>query len=152
MQRVHDLVIHHATRQVTRDIAHLADIEVETTGPDVAVPADLGGHGFTPITTHVVARSHDLTEASVQTRVTVWELPRTAAADLCIVNAVAGYVPIDRSRLDPAPDEHLCADISGFVARIIAHMVAELNATMTHARSHVSDETTTDDVAEYETN
>lgn len=147
-ETVHALVTEIATHQITREIAHLAEIEVDTATSDVPVAPE--GYGTPPsgvvVTTHVLARSRDVPAATTETRVAVWvaasgepRLVVTRSEDDKVLEIVA-------ADLEPEPSAHLRAQVNDYVALVIAHMVTHLNVAM--QRSYIRE--SEGDVTEYE--
>lgn len=126
-----DVVSETASRQITREIAHLADIAVDTSddGTHVAPPGLLMPSSGC-ITTQVTAtsRDHGVTE---HMRVAVW--PTADAGDPAFVVTRSDserQLPIARADVDPEVTDHLRGQVNDFVATIIAHMVAELDVKL----------------------
>lgn len=142
----HELVTEIATRQISRDIAHLAEIEVDSHGVHAVSPPD-GFHAPASgvITTHVLARSRDVPEATVETRVAVW-VSDTEPAVLLTRAESDRTLTLSAQDLDPDPTDHARGQVNDFVAVAIAHTVSSLNAAMQRTYAHESDS----DVAEYD--
>jgi len=134
---VHQLVIEAAAHQVSREIAHLAEITVDPVDSHLTPPQGYRTPSGGAVTTHVIARSWDIPEASVETRVSVWVTgPRSKVPALLITRADSERVlKIDLNDLLPDPTPHLHGQISDFVAMTIAHMVSSLNVAM--QRTHI---------------
>lgn len=148
---VHELVTDIAAHQVSREIAHFADITVDADGADVLVaPAGHIAPSTGAITTHVRARSHDVPAASVEMWVAVWvaEPGSDAAAIVLTRGDDDRSLEISVDEVDPQPTPHLRGRINDYVALIIAHMVAELNVAMQRTYAHESPAKT--HLAEYE--
>jgi len=130
---VHELVTETASHQVSREIAHLAEIEVDSHGVHaVSPPAGYRAPASGVITTHVVARSRDVPEASTEMRVSVWVAePGADVPDVMVTRADTDRsLGLEAEDIAPEPTHHLHGQINDFVALIIAHMVSELNAAM----------------------
>jgi hypothetical protein len=146
---VHDLVTATASRQVSRDIAHLAEIEVDSHGLHaVSPPEGYRAPSSGVITTHVVARSRDVPEASAEMRVAVWVAQPGADVPAVLLTRADSdrSLAIAAEAIRPEPTPHLRGRLNDFVALIIAHMVSELNAAM--QRSYIRESTA--DAAEYD--
>lgn len=119
-------------RQISREIAHLADIAVDT--------ADDGSHVAPPglvmpasgaITTKVVATARDHQGVSDSMRVAVW--PTAEGDDPAFVVTRSDSertLPVALRDVDPVVTDHLRGQVNDFVAAIIAQMVAELDVAM----------------------
>jgi hypothetical protein len=147
----HELVTETASRQISRDIAHLAEIEVDSHGIHAVAPPE--GYKAPPsgvITTHVLARSRDVPEATVETRVAVWvaKEPNEPAVLLTRVGSDR-VLELAASDLEPEPSTQARGQVNDYVAVVIAHMVSSLNAAMQRTYGHESD---APDVAEYDRN
>jgi hypothetical protein len=134
-------------RQISREIAHLADITVDSAddGTHVAPEGLLMPESGT-ITTRVVAtaRGHEGVEESM--RVAVW--PTVEGDDPAFVVTRSDSdrtLPIALGDVQPEPTDHLRSQINDFIAAIIAHMVTELNVKMQRTYIHESQ----GDLAEY---
>ncbi|MET0467315.1 MAG: hypothetical protein ABWZ87_01110 [Aeromicrobium sp.] len=134
-------------RQISREIAHLADISVDTTddGSHVA-PDGLVMPSSGTITTRVVAtaRGHEGVDESM--RVAVW--PTVSGDDPAFVVTRSDSdrtLPIALADVQPEVTDHLRGQVNDFVAAIIAHMVTELNVKMQRTYIHESH----GDLAEY---
>lgn len=119
-------------RQISREIAHLADITADSDddGSHVA-PEGLLMPDSGCITTRVVAtaRGHDGVTESM--RVAVW--PTSSGDDPAFVITRSDSdrtVPVALRDVDPAVTDHLRGQVNDFIAAIIAHMVAELDVKM----------------------
>ena len=134
---VHNLVTETAAHQVSREIAHLAEISVDTADTDLVAPAGFQAPASGAVTTHVVARSWDIPDASVETRVSVWvSTPESATAKLLLTRVGSEReLEIGVDDMDPEPTAQLRGRISDFVAVSIAHMVSSLNVAM--QRTHI---------------
>ena len=135
---VHNLVIETATHQVTREIAHLAEITVDSDDSHLAAPEGYRTPSDGAVTTHVVARSWDIPEASVETRVSVWVTdPGSSAPRLLITRAGSEReLEIGIDDVGPEPTPQLRSRINDFVAVSIAHMVSSLNVAMQRTHIH----------------
>jgi hypothetical protein len=134
-------------RQISREIAHLADISVDTTddGSHVA-PEGLVEPSSGTITTRVVAtaRGHEGVEESM--RVAVW--PTVSGDDPAFVVTRSDSdrtLPVALADVQPEVTDHLRGQVNDFIAAIIAHMVTELNVKMQRTYIHESH----GDLAEY---
>ncbi|MEV7397741.1 hypothetical protein [Aeromicrobium sp. NPDC092404] len=147
----HELVTETASRQISRDIAHLAQIEVDGHGIHAVTPPD--GYEAPPsgvITTHVLARSRDVPEASVETRVAVWVAKEPNEPAVMLTRAGSDRVlELSASDLDPEPSTQARSRVNDYVAVVIAHMVSSLNAAMQRTYGHESD---AEDIPEYDRN
>jgi hypothetical protein len=134
---LHELVTETAAHQVSREIAHLAEITVDTGDSELTPPNGYRIPSGGAVTTHVVARSWDIPEASVETRVSVWVTePGASAPKLLITRADSERVlEVDVDDVSPEPTAHLRAGVNDFVAVSIAHMVSSLNVSM--LRTHI---------------
>jgi hypothetical protein len=136
-----------AEHQISREIAHLADITVDTEddGSHVAPDGLLMPESGT-ITTRAVAtaRGHEGVEESM--RVAVW--PTVAGDDPAFVVTRSDSdrtLPIALGDVTPEITDHLRGQINAFIAAIIAHMVAELDVKM--QRTYIRE--SQGDLAEY---
>jgi hypothetical protein len=134
-------------RQISREIAHLADISVDTDddGSHVA-PEGLVEPASGTITTRVVAtaRGHEGVEESM--RVAVW--PTVSGDDPAFVVTRSDSdrtLPVALVDVQPEVTDHLRGQVNDFIAAIIAHMVTELNVKMQRTYIHESH----GDLAEY---
>ncbi len=134
-------------RQVSREIAHLADItaDAEDDGSHVA-PEGLVMPQSGCITTQVVAtaRGHDGVSESM--RVAVW--PTAEGDDPAFVVSRSDSdrtLPVALRDVQPEVTEHLRSQVNDFIAAIIAHMVAELDVKM--QRTYIRE--SQGDLAEY---
>lgn len=134
-------------RQISREIAHLADITADTDddGSHVA-PDGLVMPASGTITTRVVAtaRGHEGVDESM--RVAVW--PTVEGDDPAFVVTRSDSdrtLPVALADVQPEITDHLRAQVSDFIAAIIAHMVTELNVKMQRTYIHESH----GDLAEY---
>jgi hypothetical protein len=134
-------------RQISREIAHLADISVDTDddGSHVA-PDGLVMPASGTITTRVVAtaRGHEGVDESM--RVAVW--PTVEGDDPAFVVTRSDSdrtLPIALADVQPEVTDHLRGQVNDFIAAIIAHMVTELNVKMQRTYIHESH----GDLAEY---
>lgn len=142
----HAIVTEIASSQISRDIAHLAEIEVDSHGVHaVTPPAGFRAPASGVITTHVLARSRDVPEATVETRVAVWVSDAESAVLLTRAESDR-TLTLSAHDLDPEPTDHARGQVNDFVAVVIAHMVSSLNAAMQRTYGHESDS----DVAEYD--
>jgi hypothetical protein len=151
-QAAHELVTETASRQISREIAHLAEIEVDSHGTHAVTPPD----GFRApasgvITTHVLARSRDVPQATAETRVAVWVADADTEGPIVLLSRADSERTLQLSAADlgPEPSAHARGQVNDFVAVIIAHMVSSLNAAMQRTYGHESD---ADDIAEYDRN
>jgi hypothetical protein len=127
-------------RQISREIAHLADITADT--------ADDGSHVAPPglvmptsgaITTRVVATARDHQGVSESMRVAVW--PTAEGDDPAFVVTRSDSdrtLPVALSDVDPVVTDHLRGQVNDFIAAIIAQMVAELDVLMQRTYIHES--------------
>lgn len=142
----HELVTEVASLQISREIAHLAEIEVDSQGVHAVAPPE----GFrTPaagvVMTHVLARSRDVPEAVVETRVAVWV--STVGATVLLTRAESDQrLRLSAEDLDPEPTDHARGQVNDFVALAIAHVVSSLNVAIQRTYGHES----ADDAAEYD--
>jgi hypothetical protein len=146
---VHDLVTETASRQVSREIAHLAEIEVDGHGLHAVSPPECyRAPSSGVITTHVVARSRDVPDASAEMRVAVWVARPGADVPAVLLTRADSdrSLAIDAAAVHPEPTPQLRGQLNDFVALIIAHMVSELNSAM--QRSYIRESTA--DAAEYD--
>lgn len=134
-------------RQVSREIAHLADIEVDTDddGSHVA-PTGLVMPSTGCITTRVVATARGHVGVTESMRVAVW--PTAEGDDPAFVVTRSDSdrtLPVALGDIKPEPSDHLRAQVNDFIAAIIAQMVAELDVAMQRTYNRPSQ----GDVAEY---
>src|SRR5215207_6292257 len=112
---VHELVTATASHQVSREIAHLAEIEVDSHGVHaVSPPAGYRAPASGVITTHVVARSRDVPEASTEMRVAVWIAePGADVPDVMLTRGDSDRsLGIDAEAIAPEPTPHLQGQIN----------------------------------------
>jgi hypothetical protein len=135
---VHDLVTATAAHQVSREIAHLAEISVDTDDSDLVPPEGFQAPESGAVTTHVVARSWDIPDASVETRVSVWvSIPGSATPKLLLTRVgTERELEIEVDDVKPEPTAQLRGRVSDFVAVSIAHMVSSLNVAMQRTHIH----------------
>lgn len=134
-------------RQISREIAHLADITADTDddGSHVA-PDGLVMPASGTITTRVVATARGHEGVDVSMRVAVW--PTVEGDDPAFVVTRSDSdrtLPVALSDVQPEITDHLRAQISDFIAAIIAQMVADLDVAMQRTYIHESH----GDLAEY---
>ncbi|MET0931249.1 MAG: hypothetical protein ABWX74_17140 [Aeromicrobium sp.] len=134
-------------RQVSREIAHLADIAADTDddGSHVA-PEGLVMPASGTITTRVVATARGHEGVDVSMRVAVW--PTVEGDDPAFVVTRSDSdrtLPVALSDVQPEITDHLRAQVSDFIAAIIAQMVADLDVAMQRTYIHESH----GDLAEY---
>jgi hypothetical protein len=142
----HELVTETAARQISREIAHLAEIEVDSHGVHaVSPPPGFRAPATGVITTHVLARSRDMPQATAETRVAVW-VADTGRSVLLTRADSDRTLELATADLDPEPSPHARGQVNDFVAVIIAHMVSSLNVAMQRTYGHESEA----DVAEYD--
>lgn len=139
-QTILDLLTETTSRQISREIAHLADIGVDTSddGSHVAPPGLLMPESGA-ITTLVVATSRDHPEVSEQMRVAVW--PVTEGDDPAFVVTLSDSdrtLPIALAEVQPEISAHLRGRVNDFVATTIAQVVAELDVGMQRTYIHES--------------
>ena len=118
--------------QISREIAHLADITVDTEddGSHVAPPG-LVMPASGCITTRVVATARDHQGVDESMRVAVW--PTVEGDDPAFVVTRSDSdrtLPVALADIEPAASDHLRGQVNDFIAAIIAHMVTELNVKM----------------------
>lgn len=118
--------------QISREIAHLADISVDTDddGSHVA-PTGLVMPASGAITTRVVATARDHEGVAVSMRVAVW--PTASGNDPAFIVTRSDSdrtLPVALGDVEPAVTDHLRGQVNDFIAAIIAHMVAELDVQM----------------------
>lgn len=142
----HELVTETASSQISREIAHLAEIEVDSHGVHaVSPPAGFHAPASGVITTHVLARSRDVPEATVETRVAVW-VSDTESSVLLTRAESDRTLTLSAEDLDPSPTDRARGQVNDFVAVVIAHMVSSLNVAMQRTYGHESES----DLAEYD--
>ncbi|MET0929808.1 MAG: hypothetical protein ABWX74_09825 [Aeromicrobium sp.] len=134
-------------RQISREIAHLADITANTDddGSHVA-PEGLVMPASGAITTRVVASARGHEGVDVSMRVAVW--PTVEGDDPAFVVTRSDSdrtLPVALSDVQPEVTDHLRAQVSDFIAAIIAQMVADLDVAMQRTYIHESH----GDLAEY---
>jgi hypothetical protein len=134
-------------RQISREIAHLADITVDTDDDGTHVAPDgLLMPASGTITTRVVAtaRGHEGVDESM--RVAVWPTVEGDEPAFVVTRSDSDRtLPISRADVDPAITDHLRGQVYDLFAEIIAHMVTELNVKMQRTYIHESH----GDLAEY---
>ncbi len=119
-------------RQISREIAHLADITADTDddGTHVA-PAGLRMPESGCITTRVVATARGHEGVTESMRVAVWPTVEGDEPAFVVTRSDSDRtLPVTRSDVDPQVTDHLRSQVNDFIAAIIAHMVAELDVTM----------------------
>lgn len=135
-------------RQISREIAHLADITVDTEddGSHVAPPGLVMPESGC-ITTRVVATARGHDGVSEDMRVAVWPTEGDSDDPAFVVTRSDSErkLPIALADVHPAVTPHLQAQVNDFIAAIIAHMVAELDVKMQRTYIHESQ----GEVAEY---
>jgi hypothetical protein len=134
-------------RQISREIAHLADITVDTDDdgshvppPGLVMPA--GGC----ITTRAVATARGHQGVSESMRVAVW--PTVEGDDPAFVVTRSDSdrtLPVALGDVQPEITEHLRHQVNDFIAAIIAQMVADLDVKM--QRTYIRE--SQGDLAEY---
>lgn len=135
-----DLLTETTSRQISREIAHLADIGVDTSddGSHIAPPGLLMPTSGA-ITTLVVATSRDHPEVSEQIRVAVW--PAADGDDPAFVVTLTDSnrtLPIALTEVQPELSTHLRGMVNDFVAATIAQVVTKLNVGMQRTYIHES--------------
>ena len=133
--------------QVSREIAHLADITADTDddGSHVAPPGLVMPSGGC-ITTRVVATARGHQGVSEAMRVAVW--PTAEGDDPAFVVTRSDSdrtLPIALGDVRPEVTEHLRHQVNDFIAAIIAQMVADLDVKM--QRTYIRE--SQGDLAEY---
>ncbi|TGN30388.1 hypothetical protein [Aeromicrobium chenweiae] len=135
-------------RQVSREIAHLADIAVDASddGTHVAPPG-LAMPASGCITTHVTATARDHPGVVEDMRVAVWPVADGGGDPAFVVTRsdTELTLPVALADVHPEVTGHLQARVNDFIAAIIAHMVAELDVKM--QRTHIRE--SQGDLAEY---
>lgn len=120
-------------RQVSREIAHLADISVDTAddGTHVA-PAGLLMPESGCITTRVVATARGHNGVTEEMRVAVWPTADGGDDPAFVVTRSGSerQLAIALADVHPEVTPHLQGQVNDFIASIIAHMVAELDVKM----------------------
>ena len=134
-------------RQVSREIAHLADITADTDddGSHVAPPGLVMPSGGC-ITTRVVATARGHQRVSEAMRVAVW--PTAEGDDPAFVVTRSDSdrtLPVALADVQPEITEHLRHQVNDFIAAIIAQMVADLDVKM--QRTYIRE--SQGDLAEY---
>lgn len=127
-----DLLWQTTDRQVSREIAHLADIAVDT--------EDDGSHVAPPglvmptsgcITTKVVATARGHQGVTGSMRVAVWPTEQGDDPAFVVTRSDSDRtLPVALRDIRPEVTDHLRGQVNDFVAAIIAQMVAELDVTM----------------------
>ncbi|MET0821636.1 MAG: hypothetical protein ABWY58_11780 [Aeromicrobium sp.] len=133
--------------QVSREIAHLADITADTDddGSHVAPPGLVMPSGGC-ITTRVVATARGHQGVSEAMRVAVW--PTAEGDDPAFVVTRSDSdrtLPVALTDVQPEITEHLRHQVNDFIAAIIAQMVADLDVKM--QRTYIRE--SQGDLAEY---
>ncbi len=119
-------------RQISREIAHLADIAVDTVddGSHVAPPGLLMPSSGT-ITTRVVATARGHEGVTESMRVAVWPTEEGDDPAFVVTRSDSDRtLPVALADVQPDVTDHLRGQVNDFVAAIIAHMVAELDVKM----------------------
>lgn len=134
-------------RQVSREIAHLADItaDADDDGSHVAPPGLVMPESGC-ITTRVVATARGHEGVNESMRVAVW--PTVEGDDPAFVVTRSDSdrtLPIALHDVQPSVTDHLRSQVNDFIAAIIAHMVAELDVKM--QRTYIRE--SQGDLAEY---
>jgi hypothetical protein len=134
-------------RQISREIAHLADIAADTDddGSHVA-PTGLVMPSSGCITTRVVATARDHQGVEESMRVAVW--PTVEGDDPAFVVTRSDSdrtLPVALHDIEPEVSDHLRGQVNDFIAAIIAQMVAELDVKM--QRTYIRE--SQGDLAEY---
>jgi len=134
-------------RQISREIAHLADISVDTSddGSHVAPPG-LVMPASGAITTKVVAtaRGHQGVDESM--RVAVWPTGSGDNPAFVVTRSDSQRtLPVALADVDPEVTDHLRGQVNDFIAAIIAQMVADLDVKM--QRTYIRE--SQGDLAEY---
>ncbi|MRJ75877.1 hypothetical protein GEV29_04965 [Aeromicrobium sp. SMF47] len=135
-------------RQVTREIAHLADIVVDTsddgthTAPEGLVMPPSGC-----VTTLVTATARDHPGVTEDMRVAVWPVADGGEDPAFVVTRSDSELtlPVALAEIHPEVTPRLQARVNDFIATIIAHMVAELDVKM--QRTYIRE--SQGDLAEY---
>ncbi len=98
----------------------------------------------------MLARSRDVPEATVETRVAVWVAKESNEPAVLLTRAGSDRVlELAAADLEPEPSAQARSQVNDYVAVVIAHMVSSLNAAMQRTYGHESD---SPDVAEYDRN
>lgn len=143
-----DVLIETASRQINRDIAHLADIAVDTSddGSHVA-PAGLSMPESGCVTVAVTASARQYPGVAESMRVAVWPVADGGDDPAFVVTRSDSerQLPIARADVDPEVTDHLRGQVNDFVAAIIAQMVAEIDVKM--QRTYIRE--SQGDLAEY---
>lgn len=134
-------------RQITREIAHFADIDADITddGSHVA-PEGMRMPDCGAITTKVTATVRGTEGVTESMRVAVW--PTKSGDDPAFIVTLSGsqrQLPVALADVNPSISDSLKARINDFIASTIAHMVAELDVKM--QRTYIRESTS--DLAEY---
>ena len=134
-------------RQVSREIAHLADITADTDddGSHVAPPG-LVMPASGCVTTRVVATARGHQGVTESMRVAVW--PTAEGDDPAFVVTRSDSdrtLPVALRDVEPEVTDHLRSQVNDFIAAIIAQMVAELDVKM--QRTYIRE--SQGDLAEY---
>jgi hypothetical protein len=134
-------------RQVSREIAHLADIAVDSDddGSHVAPPG-LAMPAQGCITTRVVATARGHHGVSEAMRVAVWPTVKGDDPAFVVTRSDSDRtLPVALHDVQPEITEHLRGQVNDFIAAIIAQMVAELDVKM--QRTYIRE--SQGDLAEY---
>lgn len=135
-------------RQISREIAHLADISVDTTddGSHIA-PAGLVMPDAGCVTVKVTATARGHNGVSESMRVAVWPTVDAGDGPAFVVTRsdTDKTLPIALADVQPEVTDHLRSQVNDFIAAIIAHMVAELDVKM--QRTYIRE--SQGDLAEY---
>lgn len=134
--------------QISREIAHLADIVADTDddGSHVA-PEGMVRPESGCVTVSVVATARDHQGVSEQMRVAVWPVAGGGTDPAFVVTRSDSdrQLPVALSDVQPEVTAHLRGQVNDFIAAIIAHMVAELDVKM--QRTYIRE--SQGDLAEY---
>lgn len=143
-----DLLTETTSRQISREIAHMADIAIDThdDGSHVAPPG-LVMPSSGAITTLVVATSREHQDVQEPIRVAVW--PTAKGDDPAYVVTLSSdsqrTLPIALADVQPEVSAHLRGQVNDFVATTVAQVVTKLNVGMQRTYIHESH----GDTAEY---
>lgn len=131
-QQILDLLTETTSHQISREIAHMADIAVDTHDDGShAAPPGLLMPSVGAITTLVVATSREHQEVKEPIRVAVW--PTAEGNDPAYVVTLSESprtLPIALADVQPELSSHLRSQVNDFVATTVAQVVTRLNVGM----------------------
>jgi len=142
-----ELLTETTSHQISREIAHLADIAVDTSDDGSHVPPPgLLMPASGAVTTLVTATSREHQDVQEPIRVAVW--PTAEGDDPAYVVTLSDSertLPIALADVKPELSAHLRGQVNDFVATTVAQVVTKLNVGMQRTYIHESH----GDTAEY---